>query len=492
MTLAGLLFDGDEDGSSLLVHAGGAAHSLAAVRERAVDLATVLAGAAVGVTAGAPVGVLLPNGADLVAALFAVWRAGGVYVPLNPRLGTTDLAHALDVTEPAAIVTTAAQAHRFDGPPVVVLGTSGGTIEVRPGTPGTRRFDAATALVQFTSGTTGRPKAVLLEHAGVLALLDNVVATLRTGGRSTKPPMPNLVPVSLSLWAGIYQVLFARRVGAPLVLMDGFEPVEFAALVARFEIRSTVLPPAAMAMLNDDERVTTLAPLRYVRSITAPLSPLQARRFRDRFGLIVLNCYGQTEIGGEIVGWSAADAKAHGDDKLGAVGRPHAEVEVRSDPATGELQVRTPAVASGYAGGGDLADRLTPDGWFRTGDVGRIDDEGFVWIDGRIGEMINRGGLKVFPQEVEEVLRLAPDVADAAVVGVPDDRLGEVPWAFVVPSEAAGDLGVDVDRDRLATVCRQHLVPYKIPVRYEVVAALPRNEVGKVLARELVARAAAR
>ena len=167
--------------------------------------------------------------------------------------------------------------------------------------------------------------------------------------------MPNLIPVSLSLWAGIYQVLFARLVGAPVVVMDGFDPQEFARLVDRFQIRSTVLPPAAMAMLSDDESITSLAPLKYVRSITAPLSPLQARRFRDRFGLYVLNGYGQTEIGGEIVGWSAADAKEHGDDKLGAVGRPHAGgrgAHRRRQPASCRCAPRR--LSAGYADGTDL------------------------------------------------------------------------------------------------------------------------------------------
>ena len=112
---------------------------------------------------------------------------------------------------------------------------------------------------------------------------------------------------------------------------------------------------------------------------------------------------------------------------------------MRTDDATGELQVRTPALSAGYADGTDLGDRLTDDGWFRTGDVGHVDDDGFVWIDGRLSDMINRGGLKVFPAEVEEVLRLSPDVADVAVVGVPDDRLGEVPWAFVVRRDGAPD-----------------------------------------------------
>ena len=125
-----------------------------------------------------------------------------------------------------------------------------------------------------------------------------------------RKPSPNLIPVSLALNAGIYNALFGMRAGAALVIMDSFQPQEFAELVRRFEIRSTVLPPGAMAMLTDDSAVTDLTPLRYVRSITAPLSPLQARRFTSKFGASVLNSYGQAEIG-EVIGWTAADAKEH-------------------------------------------------------------------------------------------------------------------------------------------------------------------------------------
>jgi acyl-CoA synthetase (AMP-forming)/AMP-acid ligase II len=297
--------------------------------------------------------------------------------------------------------------------------------------------------------------------------------------------MPNLVPVSLSLWAGLYQVLFAFRNGAPIVILPSFGTRVFADAVSRFGIRSTVLPPAAMVMLCDDRSVEDLAPLKYVRSISAPLSPLQARRFRDRFGIAVLNGWGQTEIGGEIVGWSAADSREFGEVKLGAVGRPHAGVTVRavgedgSDApvdSPGELWVMTPALSAGYADGADLTDRLSPDGWFRTGDVGRVDTEGFVWIEGRVSDMINRGGLKVFPAEVAEVLLLDEAVSEAHVASVADDRLGEVPWAFIVCSAEPGDL---------EALCRAHLAPYKVPVGFTRVDGLPRNEIGKVLVSEL-------
>ena len=395
---------------------------------------------------GVAVGVSLPNGGELIASMFAVWQAGAVFVPINPRLTPTEIGRIQEE----------------------VVG---------------RQHDEGVAIVSFTSGTTGAPKPVPLLHGRILEGLDQVLSSLRSkpaGGS----PMPNLVPVSMSLWAGIYQVLFAFRVGAPVVIMDGFDTLELVDLVRRFGIRSTVLPPAAMVMLADDERINDLSPLKYVRSISAPLSPLQARRFRDRFGISVLNGYGQTELGGEVIGWSAAEGKQFGDEKLGSVGRPHRGVEIRTD-ASGELWVRTAASLEGGAPNVDFGDRVTGDGWLRTGDVARIDDDGFVWIDGRASDMINRGGLKVHPGEVEEVLRSCVAIADAAVVGMPDERLGEVPIAFCVPADPAAGLPPHGELDRL---CREHLAPYKIPVSFEPIDRLPRNEVGKVLKQRLILR----
>jgi acyl-CoA synthetase (AMP-forming)/AMP-acid ligase II len=475
-----------------LVHEGTAVTFTRADVEASVEwLAGALTSAGVG--PGHAVAVSLPNGVGIVAALFAVWRIGAVYVPVNPRLTEAELAHVMEEVHPVVAVTTSDDARRFTVPLISPDAEDPGRWwPSRTPSAGGPTHDPDVALISFTSGTTGRPKPVLMRHSGVLELLDGVIGSLRTKPGPARDPMPNLVPVSMSLWAGIYQVLFAFRVGAPVVVLPRFTTSGFAEAVRHFAIRSTVLPPAAMAMLSDDEAITDLAPLRYVRSISAPLSPLQARRFRDRFGIAVLNGWGQTEIGGEIVGWSGEDSKAFGETKLGAVGRPHRGVTVRAVDADGhdlpvdepgELWVQTPSLSAGYADGADLSDRMSPDGWFRTGDVGRVDADGFVWIEGRVSDMINRGGLKVFPAEVAEVLLLAPGIADAHVVGAPDDRLGEVPWAFLVPADGEQ---VPAD-DELAALCREHLAPYKVPVGFVTLAALPRNEIGKVLANDLLA-----
>jgi acyl-coenzyme A synthetase/AMP-(fatty) acid ligase len=299
--------------------------------------------------------------------------------------------------------------------------------------------------------------------------------------------MPNLVPTSLALWAGIWNTLFALRLGAPVVLMDRFDPLDYATLVKRFRIKSTVLAPAMMTMLATDPRIVDLDPLRLVRSVTAPLLPDQARRFHERFGVDVLNSYGQTELGGEVVGWTTADIREFGAAKLGAVGRPHPGVSIRvldqdhrELPANelGEIYVRSP-----FANPELPLDRVL-DGYLRTGDLGRLDDDGFLWIEGRVSDMINRGGLKILPQEVEATLRTHPEVVDACVAGVPDERLGEVPVAWVRPTP-----GTTPDEDALRSYLRDRLPPYQVPVAVRVLDGdFPRTEIGKVLRRELVAR----
>ena len=451
VNLASLLLEQPFADDEPLLHGSARSWTAGAARAEGDRLVSELAAAEV--PAGAAVAVRA-GGCQTVIAMTAVWQHGAVFVPVNDRLPAAAVDALLDRTAVAAVITDAGVERR----------------------PGSLVHEPGAAFVLFTSGTTGEPKAIVHHHDAYLGIIDQVLGPLSANRDTSKRPSPNLIPVPMALNAGIYNALFGLRAGAPLVVMDRFSTAEFATLVRRHEIRSTVLPPASITMLNDDPMVTDLTPLRYVRSITAPLSPFQARRFTDRFGAFVLNGYGQAELG-EVIGWTAADAKAH-PDKIGAVGKAHPGIEVRIDApdegGVGELLVRPKTPPSpGLAA--TLGDRLEADGFVRTGDLARLDDT-WVWIEGRVGDLINRGGNKVFPDEVEEVIASVPGILEAAVVGAPDERLGEVPVAFVV-----GD-ATDAD---IEAACRTHLAPYKVPVRIERVDRLPRNDVGKVLRQNL-------
>jgi acyl-coenzyme A synthetase/AMP-(fatty) acid ligase len=476
----------------LTSHPGGADLPLVHTEDGSATLGEVTAAARVlagklGPVAGAAVACVVDDGLRAVTAMFATWLAGGIYVPVNGRLTPAEARAQLAAAGPAAVV---AGPGGQDKVPrqlnLLVEEPRGIWVPYRSGlAPATRRFTGDEAIILRTSGTTGDPKPVLLHHAGVRDGIDTVIARLRGGREPSRDPMPNLIPTSMALWAGIWNTLFAFRTGAPVILLNRFDPATYAELVRRFGIRSTVLAPAMMTMLTEAAEITDLAPLRYVRSVTAPLTPDQARRFHARFGVDVLNSYGQTELGSEVAGWTAADIREFGAAKLGAVGRAHPGIAIRilgedlaelSPDSTGEIWIRSP-----FATDDDGSGRVV-DGFLRTGDLGRLDDDGFLWIEGRVSDMINRGGLKIVPQEVEEALRRHPGVADACVAGVPDARLGEVPVAWIRARP-----GAEPGEPELLAFVRESLSGYKTPVAVRFVDDFPRTEIGKVLRRVLAA-----
>lgn len=470
--------------------------ALGDLRDRVDELAGTLRAA--GVKPGHPVGSLVAPGPSAVVAMFATWAAGAVYVPINRRHTVQEVRAFMQETPLALMIGETADLAAHDlTVGLVAHDYRGRSAQVRaPADADAPQHGPEIALVLRTSGTTGRPKAVLLRHSSTVDALDASLQKLRrrkSSGASRSPRM-NLIPVSLALWAGIFNTLFSFRAGFGVVLLDRFTAAGFARAVNEHHITSTVLAPAMITMLTDADDIDDLSPLRLVRSITAPLSPAIARQFHDRFGAFVLNSYGQTELGGEVVGWTTEDLREYGESKLGAAGRPYDHVDLRvrrpdgSDADTdelGEIFVRSPFRMHGYAlangspdGPGD--DRFV-DGYLRTGDIGRLDGQGFLWVQGRVSDMINRGGLKIFPDEVEEVLRRHPHVRDAGVAAVPDRRLGEVPHAWVTGDPALAT-------PELEAWCREHLAPYKVPVDFTIVDQLPRSEIGKLLRRELAIR----
>lgn len=496
--LSALLADLPFSDGDAVVASDSGCPGLGELRARVASLAATLREAHV--RPGHPVGNLVAPGPSSIVAMFAVWAVGAVYIPINRRFTAAEVSSFLAETPVALIIGAPGDvdAHRLE------IGTvahdyPGARSWVRvPAGPAAPRYENDIALVLRTSGTTGRPKAVLLRHSGTLDALDASLEKLRRPGRDhpargSRPPRMNLIPVSLALWAGIFNTLFSFRAGFGVVLLDAFTPAGFARAVREHGITSTVLAPAMITMLTDAGDIDDLSPLRLVRSITAPLSPEVARQFHQRFGVFVLNSYGQTELGGEVVGWTTEDLRAFGESKLGAAGRAYDHVDLRirledrSEAPPGELgevYVRSPFRMRGYALASgsldDVGEDRFVDGYLRTGDIGRVDADGFLWVQGRVSDMINRGGLKVYPDEVEETLRRHPAVTDAGVAAIPDRRLGEVPHAWVVAPNG-------MDSEELAAWCRRNLAPYKVPTGFTRVERLPRSDIGKLLRRELSA-----
>jgi long-chain acyl-CoA synthetase len=492
----------------VIIESESGALALGELRDRVEHLAAELRAA--GIRAGQPVGNLVRPGASAVVVMFAAWAVGATYVPINRRYTPAEVVAFVTETPVALLVGTEADLARHQVRIGALAYDDDGTALVRPADPAVVSYDPDIALILRTSGTTGRPKAVLLRHTGTLDAIDASLEKLRRRKRAGREAVAqsagsaspgakhrmNLIPVSLALWAGVFNTLFTFRAGFGVVLLDRFTTTGFGSAVRTHGITSTVLAPAMISMLTDDDTIDDLAPLQLVRSITAPLSPEVARRFHARFGAFVLNSYGQTELGGEVVGWTADDMRVFAEAKLGAAGRPYDDVQLRirrddggdaSVDERGEILVRSPFRMSGYALADGSLDRSDDDrfvdGFLRTGDLGRLDSDGFLWVEGRVSDMINRGGLKVFPDEVEEVLRQYPSVRDAAVAGRPDERLGEVPVAWIVSDEA-------IDQSVLQAWCRERLAPYKVPVGFTQIDALPRNDIGKLLRRDLIARSA--
>ena len=237
---------------------------------------------------------------------------------------------------------------------------------------------------------------------------------------------------------------------------------------------------------------TDFSSLRMITYGASPISEKVLVASMERFGCDFAQAYGLTETSGGVVLLHPEDhdpggPRAH---RLRAAGRPVPGVELRivtadgSSAPTGEIGevwIRSPSTMTGYWNKPDATtDAITPDGWFRTGDAGRLDDDGYLYIEDRVKDMVITGGENVYPAEVESVLMSHPSVADAAVIGVPDERWGETVKAIVVPAP-----GVTADADELIAWCRERLAGYKCPTSVDWAEMLPRNPSGKILKREL-------
>ena len=339
-----------------------------------------------------------------------------------------------------------------------------------------------TAVILYTSGTTATPKGVELTHGNLYSNATNAIAAMEL---DRDHRFLNLLPPFhvFGLTAG---VLIPVVLGAPVFTLSRFSPLAVAKIVPTKRITTMLaIPSMYAAILNaksiqpDTFRTVTLA-----MSGGEPLPERVRTGFQDRFGVRLQQGYGLTETSPVV---AVCSQSAHRD---GTVGRPIPEVDVRivgpdgtalPSGQDGEILVRGPGVMKGYYRRPEETSRvLDADGWFRTGDVGRLDEDGFLSITGRNKEMLIIAGENVFAREIETALEAHEGVMQAAVIGVPDELRGEVPVAFIIPKD-----GIELSESELRNFAKQSIAGFKVPKRVVIRAELPTGPTGKILKRRL-------
>jgi acyl-CoA synthetase (AMP-forming)/AMP-acid ligase II len=435
---------------------------------------------ALGAGAGTPVGVLLANHPVAIGLLLGVLRADACAVTLNPHLGAERIARDLDELDVALVAGTMPDVERIDAAhahsAVLSLTTLGApgvlTMPARARTTGGSNLDGI-AVRMLTSGTTGPPKRVDLSYTTLEQVMvgakhyeanPRADLALREGVVIVNAPLVHL--------SGVFRVLQAVLDGRRIALLERFTVDGWADAVRRHRPKTVSLVPTALRMvLESDVEDDLLDGVRSVISGTAPLDPDVADAFTARFGVPVLTSYAATEFGGGVAGWNLADYREFGATKRGSVGRAHPGCELRV--VDGETDAPLPPDTVGLLE--VRAAQLPDEGWVRTTDLARIDGDGFTWIVGRADQTILRGGFKVQPDVVTSALERHPDVRGAAVFGVDDDRLGQVPVAVVELGN-----GSRATADDLLAHLRPSLAPYEVPVRIVIVDELPRTPSAKV------------
>ncbi|WP_337188092.1 class I adenylate-forming enzyme family protein [Phenylobacterium sp.] len=476
-----------------LVSVDGAAQSYAELAGRAAALADVLE--ARGVGRGDVVGVYLGNDRAWVVAMLACWRLGATAACCADMLPPVEAAGRFELSGATHVI---ARGWPEAGERTIIVDAEGaaeGAPLPRPGDIPEPRAHLLTpespAVVLFTSGSTGqakpvwRPHSALAEGSRMTAGAYAKVAGFRPRtAPPTSPPAINFSPFGHS--AALGRVLFRIYVGRRLILIPKFTVDAIEQLAKNYEVDTLQLAPAMIHDLAYTDRDIRFRNLKYVNSGTAPL-PISTRdKFEARYGAPVLQAYGSTE--GAVMSLERYEDVIAGRRGPGSVGRiasgtPHRIVDPQGKDVapgeTGELVGRMPS-----AEGAEPHPGVDAEGWFHTGDLARIDEHGILYICGRIKEMMIVGGFNVYPGEVEEALRTAPEVRDAVVVPMPDPRLGEVPVAGVVwADDLAGPAAEEAWR-RVAAAVRGLLEPYKTPRRWFTLAAIPLNPNGKVDRKE--------
>ncbi|WDZ83674.1 class I adenylate-forming enzyme family protein [Micromonospora cathayae] len=451
-----------------------------------------------GIAAGELVGVLGRNTGTYVVELLALARLGAISVPLNWRLhpneqayvidqaGITGLLYDDDFADDAARLVAATGVRTVVANGDRVVAGAGRLAALLDGQPsGVRVADAEKGpddvhRLLYTSGTTARPKGVVHTYGNLTAnhLAQVLELELTAADRI-------LVSAPLFHVSGLEAPGLAIFVaGATMVLTPTFKAADIARIAAEERITGMVLAAQILFGLLDLDPPPDLGTLRYL--LFAGVAPSVRQEVKRRLPHVrLVDTFGMTELCNGICYLDAA----HEQSKLGALGAPFPGVHVRivdehfrpvPPGEAGEIVVRGEKVSPGYWRDDEANRRTRRDGWFLTGDVGRIDADGYLWFVDRRTDLIKSGGENIASAEIERVIARHPDVAEVAVVGVPDPTWDEVPKAYVILRD-----GATVTAEGLREHCRAELARYKVPKYVQIVSSLPRNDSGKVLKRSL-------
>ncbi|AOK32375.1 MULTISPECIES: acyl-CoA synthetase [Burkholderia] len=471
--------------------------------ERSTRLANALLG--LGFKKGDAIVVQARNCTELVEIECALYKAGLVKAALNPRFTMAEASDVIASCTPVALIagpgytryapdtSGCASVERFIAigePTIGYLDYETLIEQASAQVPNVVCGPDDLAVLHFSSGSTGKIKAAMQSHGNRLASLRKLLLGM------DRPARPGdrvalIGPVTHASGMLMQPYLYC---GATLVLFDTFEPEHFLAEIERLRITHTFMVPAMINMLLNEPSLAR-ADLRSLVTLAygaAPMAPARIEEAWARIGPILSQGYGASESTSGVTRLSIADhahAILHRPERLASCGRPHGESEVRvvdahgrevEGDAIGEIVIRGDDVFRGYWGEPELTREVLVDGWLHTGDLARVDEEGFLYLVDRKKDMIISGGFNVYPTEVEATLYRHSAVLEACVIGVPDDKWGESVKAVVVLKS-----GSTVDADALIAHCRASLADYKLPRSVNFVADLPKNPSGKV-ARKLV------
>jgi len=434
------------------------------------------------------IALVCPNGADFVAAFFAILRSGGIVVPVNPALSVPELTALLGDARASQVVTTGALRDQAAAALRSACGLGAEavvTLDRRPPLGGAQPPPAevsphAPALYLYSSGSTGRPKRVERSHAGLLYETERLVGTLGLGPEDRilgVTPFTHINGLARSMVA-------AMLTGAALVTLPQFERRAVGRAIQEHAISVFIGVPFMFGMLADTRWPSPVdfSSLRWCFSASAPLRSETSRRFRERYGVYVRQIYGTTETG-----TIAVNLDPRVEESIESVGTPLEGVvvdilaedgRVLPSGATGEIGIRSPAAAREYPGLPDETGAAFVGDYFLPGDIGHKDARSQIYLVGRKSLFINRSGYKVNPREVEAVLERHPKVREAAVVGVTTEYGDQKVKAVLVVSEPCRG-------HEIVEFCRGKIADFKVPSIVEFRPELPKSAAGKILRASL-------